>query len=62
MQATISITEQQLEALNQLVTSGLYCLDDWHDRDRSRGGPRPRMAITDARQALVAAQEREVSQ
>ena len=61
MNAAITITEQQLEALNQLVTSGLYCLDDWH----AETDPDVGLAhawLTDARQALVAAQEREVSQ
>ena len=60
MQATITITEQQLEALNQLVTNGLYCLDDW----QAERCPDVRIAhawLTNARQALVAAQEQEAA-
>ena len=55
MKATITITEQQLEALNQLVTNGLYCLDD----RLAERCPDVRIAhewLTEARQALVAAQ------
>ena len=59
MDILISLSEQQLEALNQLVTSGLYCLDDW----QAERCPDVRIAhewLTNARQALVAAQEQEV--
>ena len=56
MDILISLSEQQLESLNQLVTSGLYCLDDW----QVERCPDVRIAhawLTDARQAFVAAQE-----
>ena len=59
MDILISLSEEQLEALNQLVTNGLYCLDDW----QAERCPDVRIAhawLTGARQALVAAQEQEV--
>ena len=60
-EATITITEQQLESLNQLVTSGLLFLDDWQ-AERCPDVQIAHAWLTGARKALVAAQEQEVSQ
>ena len=56
MKALITITEEQLEALNKLVTTGVVSIDEW----RIENCPDIRTAhewLTDARQALVEAQE-----
>ena len=56
MKATITITEQELEALNRLVTTGVVTIDSW----QAEHCPDVRAAhewLTKARQALVAAAE-----
>lgn len=56
MKALITITEEQLEALNRLVTTGVVSIDSW----QAEHCPDVRAAhewLTDARQALVEAQE-----
>ena len=56
MKALISITEEQLEALNSVVTSGLLYLDDWQ-AERCPDVQTVHAWFAEARQALVAAQE-----
>ena len=56
MKATISITEKELEALNSVVTNGLLFLDDWQ-AERCPDVQTVHAWLTEARQALVAAQE-----
>ena len=56
MDILISLSEEQLEALNRLVTTGVVSIDSW----QAEHCPDVRAAhawLTDARQALVAAQE-----
>ena len=56
MKATITITEAELEALNNVVTNGLLALDDWQ-AERCPDIPVAHAWLTEARQAIVAAQE-----
>ena len=59
MEILVTITGQQLEALNRLVTTGVVSIDSW----QAEHCPDVRAAhewLTEARQALVAAQEQEV--
>ena len=56
MKATVTITEAELEALNNVVTSGLLALDDWQ-AERCPDIPVAHAWLTEARQAIVAAQE-----
>lgn len=61
MKATITITEEQLESINRLVTTGVVSIDSF----QAERCPDVRAAhewLTEARQALVAAQEQEVNQ
>lgn len=56
MDILISISEEQLESLNRLVTTGVVSIDSF----QAERCPDVRAAhewLTDARQALVAAQE-----
>ena len=56
MDILISLSEQQLESLNRLVTAGVVSIDAW----TAESSPEVHMAhewLTEARQALVAAQE-----
>ena len=56
MKALITISEEQLEAINKLVTTGVVSIDNW----QAEHCPDIRAAhewLTDARQALVEAQE-----
>ena len=56
MKTTITITEQELEALNRMVTTGVVTIDSW----QAEHCPDVRAAhewLTKARQALAAAQD-----
>ena len=56
MKATITITEQELEALDQLITAGVSVFDDW----QAQHSPEINTAnewLAFARQAFVADQE-----
>ena len=61
MDILISLSEEQLEALNSVVTNGLLYLDDWQ-AERCPDVQTVHAWLTDARQALVAVQEQEASQ
>lgn len=61
MKATITITEQELEALNQLVTTGVLSLNDG-DAERCPDVHAANEWLTHARQALVAAQEEQADE
>ena len=58
MDARITISEQQLESLNQLVTIGVVSIDSWQ-AERCPDVARAHEWLNDARQALVAAQEQD---
>lgn len=60
MKALISISEQQLEALNRLVTTGVVSIDSW----QAEKSPDVRAAhewLNDARRALADADEQDPS-
>ena len=50
--ATITITEQQLEALNKLVTAGVVSIDSWQ-AERCPDVAAAHDWLVDARQALL---------